>query len=220
MKQQDEVQVIYLKARASSSSEAWSYIDRFDAEAGPAFDGRDDVSLDWRWWRFSPTAFITYAASSDEAMSACRAAVDAVLTDLRVDFPCKRFKAGMKRDFNAGKGSMIGFRDFEPVDMYAHVLEKFSDFQTVAFRPDAHHLVQRRLDFDPAADKARRNAARQVMTLEHKNIFALVREHQCGGKPRERAADHDDIIVIFVEFHAGLPDPHRFAECGSSFLDD
>ena len=87
MKQQDEVQVIYLKARASSSSEAWSYIDRFDAEAGPAFDGRDDVSLDWHWWRFSPTAFITYAASSDEAMSACRAAVDAVLTDLRVDFP-------------------------------------------------------------------------------------------------------------------------------------
>ena len=124
---------------------------------------------------------------------------------LLVDLFCKAFQAGMECDLQPGKARMVGFRDRKPVNIDSHVIEKLPDLQAVFLRADRHHLMQGCFDLDSSAHKAGGNTAGQIVAFQHKHIQPFIRQHQGTRQPCQRPADHDHIIMIFIELHAVSP---------------
>ena len=84
----------------------------------------------------------------------------------------------MQGHFQARKACVVALRNLQPLNIQTHVIEELTHFEAVVAGSYRHHLVQRRFDLNAAADKARRNAAGQVVALQDQHIQSLVRQHK------------------------------------------
>ena len=123
---------------------------------------------------------------------------------LLVDLAGKTLQARVQGNFQSRKAGVVTLRHLQPVNIDAHVVEELAYLETVVLRTYGHHLVKRRLDLYTAADKARGDAAGQVVALEHEHIQPLIGQHERGGEARQGPSDHDHVIMIFVKFHNRL----------------
>ena len=103
-------------------------------------------------------------------------------------------------DALAGHDDAVRLRHRQPVDVNAHVVKKLADLQPFAFRADGHHLMQRGLHLKAVAHVVRGDTAGHVVLFEDQNVpHALGLQLQGGRHAGQRAADDDDIIVVFVK---------------------
>ena len=106
-------------------------------------------------------------------------------------------------DALAGYDDAVRLRHRQPVNVDAHVVKKLADFQALAFRADGHHLVQRGLYLKAVAHVVRGDTAGHVVLFEDQNVpHALGLKLQGSRHAGQRAADDDDIIVVFVKTQA------------------
>ena len=99
----------------------------------------------------------------------------------------------------------VALRHGQPVDIDAHLIEPRADDHAVVLRADGHHFVQRRLDLEAVAHEVGGDAAGHVVLLKDENVLHALRlQLQRGGHARERAADDDDVIVLFVKAQSGF----------------
>ena len=105
-------------------------------------------------------------------------------------------------DAGVGQGHTITFGHGQPVDVDAHIVEEPADLEALAGLADGHHLMQRRLDLEAVAHKVGGEAAGHVVLFKDQDVLdAPGLQLQTGGHAGQRAADDDDVVMVFVEFH-------------------
>ena len=106
-------------------------------------------------------------------------------------------------DAGVGQRDAVAFGHGQPVDVHAHVVKELADLQALAGLADGHHLVQGGLNFKAVADKVGGQAAGHVVLFQDQDVLdAPGLQLQARRHAGQRAADDNDVVMVFIKFHA------------------